>query len=193
MKNQNLHISQTYSYATDLISLFWRIKIYISLKLVQWLKMFLTGFEESKFTYLSNFSSSCLVTKLVLKNQNLHISQTVKYAPSTSNKFWRIKIYISLKQYKRLFHHITSFEESKFTYLSNIATSFFYSSNVLKNQNLHISQTLEVHHIIKFRFWRIKIYISLKQGTLREDKCNGFEESKFTYLSNQRASRDHCR
>ena len=79
-----------------------------------------SGFEESKFTYLSNQASVPAPLYAVLKNQNLHISQT---GDSPKYKYF-------------------SFEESKFTYLSNGKASLLIERIVLKNQNLHISQTL---------------------------------------------------
>ena len=148
--------------------------------------MFEQSFEESKFTYLSNHCYCVLQIQVVLKNQNLHISQTVNLCSSSNcsvlknqnlhisqtwlpkrdagKKFWRIKIYISLKRGHLLIFHLLSFEESKFTYLSNAFSSSIAFNFVLKNQNLHISQTAVAVEEIKALFWRIKIYISLKHS-----------------------------
>ena len=78
-------------------------------------------FEESKFTYLSNIILIFAFSSPVLKNQNLHISQTGCNSSSLCS----------------------GFEESKFTYLSNNPTEHLLTYIVLKNQNLHISQTKE--------------------------------------------------
>ena len=59
------------------------------------------------------------MVECVLKNQNLHISQTGR-TNGRNNK---------------------GFEESKFTYLSNLYLDDEERTTVLKNQNLHISQT----------------------------------------------------
>ena len=162
LKYQNLHISQTNISGNITNTSFWRIKIYISLKLSWYSSINCYSFEESKFTYLSNDVSSIKWLHTVLKNQNLHISQTGITAKGNVILFWRIKIYISLKQTCKLKSH----------------------SRVLKNQNLHISQTHSTIAFTRFLFWRIKIYISLKQW--QTIFCNSycFEESKFTYLSN---------
>ena len=184
--------------------MFWRIKIYISLKLNSKAINKEFGFEESKFTYLSNSNWNCFIFKIVLKNQNLHISQTSSARSFSIEWFWRIKIYISLKPSLFLCYNYLSFEESKFTYLSNCSwvstcsgfeeSKFTYLSNqasvpaplyaVLKNQNLHISQTWTLFSTTEVVFWRIKIYISLKHKSLPSASNKCFEESKFTYLSN---------
>ena len=145
---------------------FWRIKIYISLK-------------QKYFLVFLN---------CVLKNQNLHISQTNISGNITNTSFWRIKIYISLKLSWYSSINCYSFEESKFTYLSNDVSSIKWLHTVLKNQNLHISQTLNLSPWILTGFWRIKIYISLKLVLLLKEMWSCFEESKFTYLSNKPAS-----
>ena len=170
MKNQNLHISQT----TLLCS-----NTYYS-------------FEESKFTYLSNQYSLFFLFIYVLKNQNLHISQTQQVSYAFSKLFWRIKIYISLKPFWTFIKVFKGFEESKFTYLSNIILLHYPTLYVLKNQNLHISQTNFFGNISLSAFWRIKIYISLKQHSSQKFSSTGFEESKFTYLSNLSLSEMFC-
>ena len=163
LKNQNLHISQTYLYPTTILQRFWRIKIYISLKLNYIVIRKFFCFEESKFTYLSNCKRLWVMTNLVLKNQNLHISQTIYWFKYTCCLFWRIKIYISLKPSTSTRSFNGGFEESKFTYLSNLDEFIWFIYTVLKNQNLHISQTEKLVYLIRISFWRIKIYISLKQ------------------------------
>ena len=124
------------------------------------------SFEESKFTYLSNSPISLANVLSVLKNQNLHISQTSGIDTRSICLFWRIKIYISLKHIFSGTYSSCCFEESKFTYLSNKKLVDVYQHLVLKNQNLHISQTCLTQSFWSLKFWRIKIYISLKHGCI---------------------------
>ena len=120
---------------------------------------FIRCFEESKFTYLSNTCINLWYSFSVLKNQNLHISQTGNGITKLEIEFWRIKIYISLKQ--QIFDKIHSicFEESKFTYLSNLCLQSIIALLVLKNQNLHISQTSNLRFRVEILNLGIKKWI----------------------------------
>ena len=72
-----------------------------------------------------------------MKNQNLHISQTISVSGTRGR----------------------SFEESKFTYLSNKAIDEFKKTEVLKNQNLHISQTSNLRFRVEILNLGIKKWI----------------------------------
>ena len=51
------------------------------------------------------------------------------------------------------------FEESKFTYLSNYREGFYTKQGVLKNQNLHISQTSNLRFRVEILNLGIKKWI----------------------------------
>ncbi len=141
---------------------FWRIKIYISLKRKCSSAAYYDVLKNQNLHISQTWKVTHTSLVFVLKNQNLHISQTCFMNNAPTFKFWRIKIYISLKLKLLIYVPSKRFEESKFTYLSN----------VLRYINKRCV------------FWRIKIYISLKLIPRRQQRVSRFEESKFTYLSN---------